>query len=293
MPDDEKDQTTGEDTQDDKGSEEFDADAHDLLLDDGEKGEEGEETSDDENADKDGEKGKDEPDELTKVKTELEKQAAHIKNLNKALHEARQERKGKGKEADKEGEAPLTKEQLRAIMKEHKDDPDVLLNVIEYAAQQAAKGAEKKAVDAVELSTKKKELDDYLSKNYPDLAEAESEGRVLIDKIKDQLTVGDHPYGDFLAVAVRTQLMLPSILQAAVEQGKKEAQGKNADDKRKDAIRGNALPKGKGTGGAGSGKATLSAESADVAGRLGLSPKGKSIYAQMLKGSKKPMSVED
>jgi hypothetical protein len=292
MPEDEKDQT-GEVTQEKDGpeGEEFDADAHDLLLDDGEEdGKAEKEPSEEKEGEK--EKGEKEPDELTKVKTELERQASHIKNLNKALHEARQDRK-KGKDEGGKEEAPLTKEQLLAIMKEHKEDEGVLLNVIQYAAEQAAKGAEKKAVDAVEISSKKKEIDDYLGQNYPKLSDAESEDRVSVDKVKDMLSVADHPFGDFMAVAVRTQLMLPSILQAAVEQGKKEALGENADKSRKANAKANApAPSGKSVGVV-KGKAGLSGDSADVAKRIGLSVKGQAIYSKLLKGSNKSVSVED
>lgn len=289
MPEDEKDQT-GEDTQDGKG-EEFDADAHDLLLDDGEG--EAEAAEDESKGEEKGEEKKDEePDELTKTKEILAAREAHIKNLNKALHDARQDRKKGKDEGDKE-ETPLTKEQLLGIMKEHKDDPAVLLNVIEYASQQAAKGAEKKAVDAVEISSKKKEIDDYLGQNYPKLSDENSEDRVSVDKVKDMLSVADHPFGDFMAVAVRTQLMLPSIIQAAVDHAKKEALGENADKSRKASVKANApAPSGK-SGGVQKGKTSLSGDAADVAKRIGLSAKGQAIYGKLLQGSKKSVSVED
>ena len=210
----------------------------------------------------------------------------HINNLNKALHEERQSKK---KAAEKGGEPAFTKAQLKELWTEHRDDPDVLFNILSYMADETARSAQAKAVDQVELVSKKKEVDDYLAQNFPDLANDGSPLRVGVDKAKQELMLTDHPFGDILALGLNNLLNLPQTVKAAYEMGKKEAQGGvKPMDRRREKINAGNLPKGKTpkVDAEGMGSEIQSPEIMDVAKRIGLSKQGQQIYAKILKNSK-------
>jgi len=169
-------------------------------------------------------KGKKEPTSVKDMDPEvlaahLARAQEHINNLNKALHEERQAKK---KAAEKSGEPAFTKAQLKELWTEHRDDPDVLFNILSYMADETARSAQAKAVDQVELVNKKKEVDDYLAQNFPDLANDSSPLRAGVDKAKQELMLTDHPFGDILALGLNNLLNLPQTVKAAYEMGKKE-----------------------------------------------------------------------
>ncbi len=209
----------------------------------------------------------------------------HINNLNKALHEERQSKK---KAAEKGGEPAFTKAQLKELWTEHRDDPDVLFNILSYMADETARSAQAKAVDQVELVSKKKEVDDYLAQNFPDLANDGSPLRVGVDKAKQELMLADHPFGDILALGLNNLLNLPGTVRAAYEMGKKEAQGGKQMDRRKEKINASNLPKGKTHKVDADDRHTepASPEVRDVAKRIGLSKQGQEIYQRILKNAK-------
>ncbi len=209
----------------------------------------------------------------------------HINNLNKALHEERQSKK---KAAEKGGEPAFTKAQLKELWTEHRDDPDVLFNILSYMADETARSAQAKAVDQVELVSKKKEVDDYLAQNFPDLANDGSPLRVGVDKAKQELMLADHPFGDILALGLNNLLNLPNTVRAAYEMGKKEAQGGKQMDRRKEKINASNLPKGKTHKVDADDRHTepASPEVRDVAKRIGLSKQGQEIYQRILKNAK-------
>ena len=209
----------------------------------------------------------------------------HINNLNKALHEERQSKK---KAAEKGGEPAFTKAQLKELWTEHRDDPDVLFNILSYMADETARSAQAKAVDQVELVSKKKEVDDYLAQNFPDLANDGSPLRVGVDKAKQELMLADHPFGDILALGLNNLLNLPGTVRAAYEMGKKEAMGGQRIDRRREKINATNLPKGKTQKVETDDTATerTSPEAMDIANRIGLSKQGRQIYQRILRNSK-------
>ena len=141
---------------------------------------------------------------------QLARAQEHINNLNKALHEERQSKK---KAAEKGGEPAFTKAQLKELWTEHRDDPDVLFNILSYMADETARSAQAKAVDQVELVSKKKEVDDYLAQNFPDLANDGSPLRVGVDKAKQELMLADHPFGDILALGLNNDFCYQVVKQ--------------------------------------------------------------------------------
>lgn len=209
----------------------------------------------------------------------------HINNLNKALHEERQSKK---KAAEKTGEPVFTKAQLKELWTEHRDDPDVLFNILSYMAEDTAKNAQANAVNQVELVNKKKEVDDYLAQNFPELAADGSPLRLGVDKAKQELMLADHPFGDILALGLNNLLNLPTTVKAAYEMGKKEAMGGQRIDRRREKINATNLPKGKTQKVETDDTATerTSPEAMDIANRIGLSKQGRQIYQRILRNSK-------
>ena len=193
-----------------------------------------------EGADKD---KKPEPTESERLQTEIAQLREDKKNLNKALHDKRFEKKQQ-KEKD---EAPvLTDEQLVAILEEHKDDPRVLLNAIKYQAEQIAKGVKKTVMDETEIKAKQKEIDQFLRSRYQDLYVDDSEMRTTVDKTKDVLGLGDNPFGDYLATGVQVLNNLEGIVKHWYEEGKKAADNEVIDRARKGQIKdGQLTPSGK------------------------------------------------
>ncbi len=213
------------------------------------------------------------------------------KDLNRALHELRQEKKKEKKEDD--GETVLTDAQLEALMTEYKDDPKTLLNIIKYQAERAAKGAAKKTVDDADTIKKKREAEEYVYKNYPDLTQEDSELRVSVNKAKESLDLTDHPYGELLGTSVTALMALPTLLKNAYDKGRKDVEDGVKEKTRKDLIKdGDLTPKGK--KGGETGKA-LSADQSDVAKRLGLNTPRQQALLKKFTASKgaRTVSVED
>jgi len=92
-------------------------------------------------------------------------------DLKKALHEARQERKSKKEE---DSEAVLSDAELMQIIKEHKDDPAVMMNAMKYMVQQQVKGVKKEAVNEIEVSEKNRQFDTILRERYSDYDDDDS-----------------------------------------------------------------------------------------------------------------------
>jgi len=229
------------------------------------------------------------------IEKEISKRQKHLDNLNiaitqlnKTLHEGRQEKK-----ALKEGkdEEVLTDAQILGLLKEHKDDddPGTLLNIIKYISNQAVKGVKEEAIDGAEISRMKKEIDTGMHEAYPDLLEEGSELRVNVNEVKKNLGLNDSPFGDFLALSAMVHRDLDEIKTAEFERGKKEGGGEKPKPKVKKVV--SLTPKGKGS--EKETKTTLTAAQAKTAKGMGLTtPAQQKIYAAMLnKKSAKTVEV--
>jgi hypothetical protein len=226
---------------------------------------------------------------LTDFEKKAEKREAHIKDLNKALH---QERK-KSKETKTEDETPLTPTQLRELLKEHHDDPDMMFNIMDYMAKQAAKGVKVEAINETQVATTKKDVDSTLLEQFPDLAKDDSELRQDVETIKERFFIDkSHPLSDFLSIAAMSLINLPKALENAKDEGKREALGEKAEATRKKNVKETKLtPKGKVTGKA-SKLAGLSPDQAATATQIGLTGNQLKIYARLLKKKSNRVEVQ-
>jgi len=266
-------------TGDEGGQDDPDEDYAELDLELSEEDEDGEKTEVDK---KTLEELQSQSSKLTDLQKQVEKLTTDKANLNKALHEARQEKK---KEIPDKGDK-LSESQLRRILADNKDDPDTLFNMVKYLAETAAEGKAGDAVRATEVARRQKEQKAFLSQNYPKLYEDGSEIRLDVEKTKESLGISENPYGDYFAVASRVLEDLPKLLQTAFKQGEESGLGKKAEDKRQEKITGNKLPKTSVYGKVAEGLTDNQVESAR---QMGLSPSQVKYYKQIV--GKKPSVV--
>lgn len=256
----------------------------DILLENDESSEEKESPTDGEekSVEKETQDGKElKTDSTEEVNNKVKKLESHIVGLNKALHEARQNVKEHKEVAET---PPLTQQQLRQMFNEHKDDPEVLYNLVEYMTNQAAKKGTDDAVDATELSRKKAEHDKIVRSHWPDLDIPTSELRTQTDQIKRTLDIGEHPFGDYMAMGAMIIDQLPKITQDAYEKGKAEALKDKTNNQRQADIKQDKLtPSGK--------KVAKSDDLSDnfkaTAKQMGLTSAQQKIYARLVKKPKK------
>lgn len=214
------------------------------------------------------------PDPMTEVMTKLTALEAKNTELEKAARRAFYNERHEKKAAKVEGkeEAVLTDAEIKAIIKDNADDPEVLFNALTYKAQQIAKQTQKSAVDEVELKQKGGELTAILKQRVPDYDSPDSSSAETIAKSKSYFNLDDHPYGEFLGAAAAVYADLPNISKQWFEAGKKAAMDESADANRKAEIKsGQITPGGKKDNGGTPGKsqgAELSASQMDAFNRI-------------------------
>lgn len=201
------------------------------------------------------------------------------KNLQIALHKERQAKK---KKTDEPEEATLTKEQLLGIMQEHGEDPNVLLNVVEHMAKQAARGVKKTAMTELESSRRDTDAEQFLQKQFPQIYEQGSPWRTQVDQVKTQYEFEDSPFGDFLGLAVTVLHNYEGLYNQAVEKGKQTALTGEADKNRSKELNANTVKTSKGKKSSG---AELSATNLQVAETLGIKGKALETYKKMMGGN--------
>ena len=233
--------------------------------------------------------GEAEPD-LKTIQTELQQAQSKIKDLNRALHEERKEKKALKKDTP-EDEPPLSRAELKALMTEHKDDPEVMLNIVDYMAKQAAKGASKDTISKAEMSSRSQEMSTMLKQRFPALYEDGSDIRTAVDQTKEKLGFADHPYGDFVGTAVQVMMNFPTALKQSYEQGKKDALQGGAEKTRQQLVSESQVGKQSKTPGK-KPEETLTASQLETAKRMGFTGKRLETYRKMLGKSVKSVSVE-
>ena len=217
-------------------------------------------------------------DESKEMKDNLSRLENDKKNLQIALHKERQAKKKKTDEP----EATLTKEQLLGIMQEHGDDPNILLNVVEEMAKQAAKGVKKSAMTEIESSRRDGDAEQFLQKQFPQIYEDGSPWRTQVDSVKSQYEFEDSPFGDFLGLAVTVLHNYEGLYTQAVEKGKQEALTGEADKNRTKELNANTVKTKKGKTSSAAGLTTANLQ---VAETLGLKGKALETYKKMISGS--------
>lgn len=167
-------------------------------------------------------------------------------------------------------------------MREHKDDPDVLFQVMRQMTKQEVSGVEERAVDSAETAQVKQNLSGFLDKNFPDIRDEGSELRKNTDDAIDKFHLNDHPYGEFLAVGAFLFAQLPDMVENAKKEGREEALKTKAESTRKKSIKDSSLSaKGK----KGKKSAEVPKNYAEVTDKLGMNKRQKEIYAKLRKSS--------
>lgn len=274
----------------DKGGGDFDLEDFDPDLDLGD-GKDSQTIDTDDKAKKE-DKGPSIEDRMKAMESTVGRLERDKKNLQKALHEERQSKKGsKGEEIE------LTDDQVLAIIEEHKGDAKVMLNAMKYYAAQEAKKAGKRAVDETELKGKKAEIDRLMKQRYPDIENEDSDIRKGINETKDALGINEHPFGDYFAAGVNVLNHLPQIVKHWYEQGKKAALDTKTEKARDKQIKdGDLTPSTKGKAGDLDGTG-LSASQLEAAKRVfGPKPTKQQLTLyknQVLASSRKPSKKEE
>ena len=221
---------------------------------------------------------------------ELALEIKHLKSQNAALDKAAKRAfygERKDKKEEKKEEPALTDAEIKAIMKEHKDDPEVIFNAITYKMQNMVKGGVKQAAESVETKQRAERMNQMLRERVGEALDDEtSEIHQMIVKAKDVLNLNGNPYGDVLAYAANVADALPAITKHWYERGLADANKKSADDVRKDDINKKKSPgSGNGSGSKPSSKQTeLSDSQKETAERLGFlnSPNKMKIFRDQI-----------
>jgi hypothetical protein len=231
-----------------------------------------------------------EPSEIEKRLADLEKNyssaSQHVKDLQKALHQTRQENKtlkdGKGAKTEEEF---LTDEQVKAILEEHGNDWNTVLRVINHQAAKAATKARGEVVNEVETKKVQARLNEFLQAEWPEVVKEDSEMRPTLDKTKEELGIEASPYGDFLAAGAHFltnwRNMADRIVQQTEERVRKETLGEKAQGARKVVVQKTSLA---GKGGADKTKAApaVPANVDAIAKQMGMTARQRQIYTQLV-----------
>lgn len=221
--------------------------------------------------------------EVTELKSRLDRLEGDKRDLKKALHEARQEKK-----KSKDPETVLTDAELQKIVEEHRDDPKVMFNAVTYKMQQMQKAGKIEAVNEVEIKSKQKDLNNILKDRIKDIDDEGSETRGIVNRAKTDFNLEDHPFGDFLGAAAAVYVDLPNLAKNWFEEGKKAGLSGKADENRVKGIKGSQLIPGGKKASLNKNESELTADQLDTAKRLGLAndPAKLKLYrSQILKQS--------
>lgn len=225
-------------------------------------------------------------------KSELQNQLTSLEEEKKSWKVASYEARQKAKEAKPEkSEKPFTDANLRQILADNPDDSEIQFNVLKYMSEQAAKGISDKAVNAAEMNRKAETMNTRVQGRYPTILEPDSEMRRDVDKIKGDLGLEDHPYGDYFAVGVRVFEDLPDLLDYAYKSGKEDKLKDSAEEKRKQDIQSKKLPSSK----ASTSKLSegLTAGQEETAKQMGLTKEQIPLYQKLVGKKPRIVSVED
>jgi hypothetical protein len=211
-------------------------------------------------------------------KEDLQKE---IKRLGYALRKAE-----KGTKDDDKTE--FTDAQLHQMMRENKDDPDVLFQIVKQMTKQAGDSTLKSAEAKAEIKNRRKELEGITEKVFPGALKDDSPVYDGVQQTMTNFGLDDHPYGDVMALGIMTLNNLPSMIENARKDAQKQGLGKAADQKRKAKIKDNSLAD------KGSKKTStkLSPEANETASRLSMNKRQKELYAKFLKAGKKSSTVQ-
>lgn len=232
-----------------------------------------------------------EPPDIEKRIAELEKNyesaSNHVKDLQKALHQTRQENKQlkEGKGQQKTEDEFLTDEQVQAILEEHGNDWKTVLRVVNHQAAKAAAKARGEVVNEVETKKVQQRLTEFLQAEWPDVVKEDSEIRPHLEKTKEELGIEASPYGDFLAAGAHFltnwRKMADQIVKQTEERVRKEALGEKAESSRKKVVQQTSLSV-KGSADKTKAAPAVPANVDAVVKQMNMTPNQKKIYMQLV-----------
>ena len=216
--------------------------------------------------------------EVTTDKNEVAELKRQLAEMQGDLLKVATSKKEPERQPDQPKKEKLTKGQLAQIMKEHKDDPEVLLNVVEYLAEQKAEETR----DATMKDVNQRQWHSNLSGMANRVLQEDEDGylaanpkvKATIDEYAENLGLGSHPAGKLAAYAIfRLSEITKAKSTAKVDEKSKEAEtipNKGRLDKTR-------LP-------ANTGKASgLTQDQLSMAKRFGVKPE---TYAKFVGGKK-------
>lgn len=204
-----------------------------------------------------------------------------MSQLTRALHLERQK---KQKEKEQTQEDVIPPDKLKAIIKEHGDDPETLFNVFDYMSRQAAKQVGKDTIDAQKMSQMKQANDAFVSTRWPALNEPDSDLRIKVDETKNELGLGNHPMADYLATSALVAVHMDDLKTQWYEAGRQAALSGKAEQNRKQDVKDKTLSK---SVPASDKKMVVNDFQAEaVIKQLNLTPSAAKIYKSFLKKNK-------
>ena len=226
------------------------------------------------------EKTKVEDSETAQLKKALSETQKDLLKVSQSLHDLTT----KKDETPKGKEEKLTRSQIVNVLKEHKDDPEVLFNVIDYLAEEKALSTRDKTLEDVNRRSWEGNLSGISGRILAEdkLLSTKPEHKGVIAEYARNLGLDNHPAGHLAAHAIYVLSELnkdPSTLFSVYGKPTSEANSDRVDaikrTKTLDKTKTSSASPGKGVG--------LSSEEAEIAKKFGVNPK---LYARFLHGRK-------
>ena len=207
------------------------------------------------------------------MKAEAADMKKEISRLGYALRKAE-------KGGNKEEEPEFSDAQLLQMMKDHREEPEVMFQIMKQMQKQSGESIEKITKNNAKIAETRKELMGITEQVMPGALEEGTKLYSDVQTSKEYLGLEDHPYGDILSLAMMSFKNVPSLVKNVKETMRRELLGKGADNKRKEAIKVDKL--------AGEGSKTpaakkLSDTQTDAVKRLGLNKNQLKYYNQFIK----------
>lgn len=209
----------------------------------------------------------------SEVKADVESLKRQIHDLNRALHNERQKKT--------EDDEVLTPEQLKAFLKEHKDDPEALYNLTAYVARQAAKEQGNASQAAQKAQALKSQTESFIYQRFPELQDTTSPAFSKVNEIRNNLNLSDHPAGVYLAASTMLADNIENLKKHWYEEGKKEGLKGKTEINRKQSIEDTKLmPSSKSNEKPSDG---ITPGMKETIKQMGLSPEAAKIYAKLVR----------
>jgi len=220
------------------------------------------------------------------LKKALEKRDEEIKKANRNFYGLRKKFESYEAKAKADKDTKFTDDQIKGLLAQHQDDPDMLFQIFRTMSRQEAGNEAKIQIDAANMAQRRKEMDDCLISNWPNVYDEGSEDHQSIQDAKEYFYLKDHPLGDFLAGAATSLMQMDETLENTKKEAREAAL--KIENNRKKKIKETSLKTGKKP----SKKAALSGDQLAIPKQLGLSKNATKIYNEMMKNSNQSATVE-